>query len=634
MANKVVKTRIKNRYDLLSKWQEADVELLQGEIALVAVPTGTNYSNPVTGEDEPVVELLMKVGQKDSQGNPIAFDNLPWLSAKASDVYDWAKLQDPGSVTVKYKDGSTDKSTTLADLFKKVNTEAAALDTVEAAVANFINSVSKTGSGIVKSVAINGTNKHQLDVTCDTVGTDDIADDAITAAKIATGAVGSAEIATGAVGTDELASGAVTNAKVASGISGAKINYTDKETVAAALQRIDGALADVDTDVLSKISVTPATATADGVVQGITYNSSTGTFTASYDTVKTADIADAAVTTAKINDSAVTTAKINNSAVTDAKIASISASKVEVTPKQGETAAVYLPAKLQDLAQGISDLQGAISGGTHFRGELAAAPTNVRKVLKKGSSTDYLTAEPGDIVLYGEKEYICTAVDTGKASTDTGSATWKELGDLTRVGNVETLLSSITASSTATTNQFVTNIKRVTNNNKTTISVETARPTVADVLYKTEGTTKTSLETKLGELDSAIAGKMDIHTHNYSSNTHTHGNISNTGTLTASITDTAKAKNILLTDSNNKITSMEPATVRSLIGAGTSSLTLGTTADTAAKGDHGHEDLANIKANYVRFNEGTNKTDNEGTLEAVYNGTAYTIIFDCGGADA
>jgi hypothetical protein len=85
MATKTLITRIKNKVDTYSNWVDT-TGLLDGEIAIVRVPTNEVYVNPVTGKSEPVVELLMKVGDGEHD-----FNDLPWLSAKASDVYDWAK---------------------------------------------------------------------------------------------------------------------------------------------------------------------------------------------------------------------------------------------------------------------------------------------------------------------------------------------------------------------------------------------------------------------------------------------------------------------------------------------------------------------------------------------------------------
>ena len=89
MAIKTINTRIKNRIDSLTNWQADGVELLPGEIALVTVTTKQVDAN--TGNIINVPAILMKVGQADADGNKIPFADLPWLSAKAADVYDWAK---------------------------------------------------------------------------------------------------------------------------------------------------------------------------------------------------------------------------------------------------------------------------------------------------------------------------------------------------------------------------------------------------------------------------------------------------------------------------------------------------------------------------------------------------------------
>lgn len=98
---KVINTRIRNKIANYSEWiAESAGVLLDGEIALVRVPTGESYTNPVTGKEEPVVELLMKVGNGMS-----TFGELPWLSAKASDVYNWAKVENPENIPL--ADGKT-----------------------------------------------------------------------------------------------------------------------------------------------------------------------------------------------------------------------------------------------------------------------------------------------------------------------------------------------------------------------------------------------------------------------------------------------------------------------------------------------------------------------------------------------
>lgn len=94
MSNKFIKTRIKNRVDLLTKWSTTNPELLPGEIAVASVTT--QQIDPTTGNVVNVPAVLIKVGEDGKK-----FNELPWLSAKAADVYDWAKKSDIKDVKVK-----------------------------------------------------------------------------------------------------------------------------------------------------------------------------------------------------------------------------------------------------------------------------------------------------------------------------------------------------------------------------------------------------------------------------------------------------------------------------------------------------------------------------------------------------
>ena len=266
MATKTIVTRIKNKVADLSSWQNSTGKLLDGEIALVRVPTGDTYTNPITGAAEPVIELLMKVGDGNS-----SFGDLPWLSAKASDVYNWAKLADPSSITVSYNG----KSSTLANVLK------------------------------------------------------------------------------------------------------------DLQSAQADIAELEEDLGDVRT----LFSVDPATATANGVVQGVTYDSSTGKFTVSYGTVATADlgskvvtaakIADKTVTATQLADKTVTAAKIADSTITNDKISSVSSSKV-TTDSDGTT-----------LATKLSAMDATIAGkmDTHTHPYLPDSTTYAGSSTKGGAAT-------------------------------------------------------------------------------------------------------------------------------------------------------------------------------------------------------------------------------------------------------
>lgn len=84
MAN-TLNTRIKLKYDTLANWTtNKSVVLLEGEVGLCYVPaitTGTTTTAPT---------VLFKVGD-----GAKAWEELPWGSGLAADVYDWAKSATP-----------------------------------------------------------------------------------------------------------------------------------------------------------------------------------------------------------------------------------------------------------------------------------------------------------------------------------------------------------------------------------------------------------------------------------------------------------------------------------------------------------------------------------------------------------
>lgn len=82
-TEKQLNTRIQLKYDSLANWNaNGHVVLKKGEIGICAIPSG---SSAVNG-DSTRPQILFKVGDDSS-----TFANLPWASAKAADVYDWAK---------------------------------------------------------------------------------------------------------------------------------------------------------------------------------------------------------------------------------------------------------------------------------------------------------------------------------------------------------------------------------------------------------------------------------------------------------------------------------------------------------------------------------------------------------------
>lgn len=82
MANKTFKTRILLKYDSYTNWTTNNPVLKAGEVAIATIASGnTQQVNSVTAP-----QTLMKVGDGVS-----AYNSLPFVSALAADVYDWAK---------------------------------------------------------------------------------------------------------------------------------------------------------------------------------------------------------------------------------------------------------------------------------------------------------------------------------------------------------------------------------------------------------------------------------------------------------------------------------------------------------------------------------------------------------------
>lgn len=82
MATKTFNTRLQLKYDTLANWTEHNPKLLLGEIGVCSVP---NASETTVGQvAKPAI--LFKVGD-----GTTLFNDLPWASGLAADVYAWAK---------------------------------------------------------------------------------------------------------------------------------------------------------------------------------------------------------------------------------------------------------------------------------------------------------------------------------------------------------------------------------------------------------------------------------------------------------------------------------------------------------------------------------------------------------------
>jgi len=82
MAERTLNTRIKLRYASYAEWMSSTVKLLAGEVAVCYVEANNEHVKNTA----PTV--LFKVGDGEH-----VFSELQWASARAADVYDWAKAE-------------------------------------------------------------------------------------------------------------------------------------------------------------------------------------------------------------------------------------------------------------------------------------------------------------------------------------------------------------------------------------------------------------------------------------------------------------------------------------------------------------------------------------------------------------
>lgn len=118
MAVKELLTRIALKYDTYENWMDAEkggkLVLLKGEIGICEVPTSATGADKATNAPT----ILFKVGDGEK-----TFSQLNWVSAKAADVYEWAKAE---TVVL---DGEVLKFKTGDDVKHSVDLSSFALDT-------------------------------------------------------------------------------------------------------------------------------------------------------------------------------------------------------------------------------------------------------------------------------------------------------------------------------------------------------------------------------------------------------------------------------------------------------------------------------------------------------------------------
>jgi hypothetical protein len=618
MADKIVKTRIKNRFASLNDWSTANQALLAGEIAVVSVTTTTTDDN---GNIVQVPAYLIKVGGATypaghaKAGQLMTFNDLPWLSATAADVYDWAKGANAEDV----------------DIAIKVGAEA--------------TNTSKTLGTWIKN--LQDTNDSQASALSQLTGKVDVAK-VSTAIKSAIDALGSTSSGEGTIvkavtqtnGNVAVTMGKLTAAEIPD-LAASKIT-AGNTTLDKMLENINSKLASVNTDVLGDLNVADNEAEADDTDEetGVSFVSqvtqSGGKIAVKKRAIKLADlptitetkIGDDAVTTNKIKDGAVTADKIGAKAVTNEKIESVSTDKVTIG---SNTTGNSLTVKLSAMTSDISGLKNAVAGGVHFIGISSTAISNGSTTSSNLTIDDKLYTDPikkGDVVIYGDKEYIW-------------SDKWVELGDQGRIATLETKVNNLDY----TDPDYVAGkvVTKVTQNDGQ-IAVEHDTLTSAQVKHGTNSTVSAAIGDAAGKI-SALEGKVDVEKVSTAiSNALDALDFSDPSVPTTGDDTTATEFIDSISQENGQIT----ATKKSLPEASTTdagivklnsttSSTSTTEAATASavksaydKAEGADQKAAAVQGNYIRCEQTGNTTS--GHLLAVEGNTTYTIIFDCGGA--
>lgn len=573
MATQKITTRIKNKIDSLESWVASNPILLNGEIAIIKVATGSTFVNSVTGQTETVYELLMKIGN-----GTAPFDQLPWLSSKASDVFDWGKLEDPEDIPITILVGSTETNSTLGAWLKSINdkasTNASNISSVSAKV-----DVAKVSTAI--STAINA-----LDSTVSGSG------NFVKAVTQTNGVVTVTKGNIAASDIPELAASKIVVTPASTGVE--KVTLDDKIT------DIDAAIADLEgrqvghTDAQINSLITTKINALD-----VDEPSASGTSTSF-------------IATAKQTDGKIVVTK-KNLPTASTSVAGIT--KLGVTGGAATFDAVNaLSTTVGTNTTDIAALKSAVTGGVHFIG---ISTTEVKDGGTETPTIDGAAKTPtkGDVVIYNTKEYIWTG------------SLWKELGDQGRLATLETKVNNLDYTDpNYAAGKVVTKVTQT--DGKITVSHE--KLSSADVDHD-----DTTVDAALDDHNSRIVaaeGKLDGVTKVTTSITNAINALdvsepTASGTSTSFIA-TAKQTNgkIVVTKKNLPTASTSAAGITQLGVAGGAASHDTFLGIANAVNSYLAPSVARLKIDYVRFNTADQK---------LYVGTtgADEIIFDCGGAD-
>jgi hypothetical protein len=397
MAIKTISTRIKNRLDTYSSWTAEDVELLPGEIAFVKITTQKVDESTREVISEPA--LLMKVGDLGSDNNPKAFNDLPWLSAKAADVYAWAKMEDASQIPVTVSTGSGDtvvtSNDTLGNWLKSIKV---AKDTAESASAEIseltrsfgqaLEALTQTETGEGSFVTAVVQNNGKVTVTKGNIQETDIPD--LAPSKIVI------EAANGAQEKRTLVTKLAAIDAAISELTNKQSGHTDDQInnlITNKINALDASDPSVpNTGTTTSLSFIDSISQKDGIISATKKNILLG--------------------------AAGGAAKHDDYALLKTEHDTVKAAVAENTATLGS-------------------LKATLAGGVRFLGVITQPNLSINDnlIIASVRLTDdsWVVATSGDVVIQGSKEYLWIGDK------------WEELGDLTRIGQLEGTVGELNA---------------------------------------------------------------------------------------------------------------------------------------------------------------------------------------------
>lgn len=598
MAITELQTRIALKYDSYTNWTSASgksLVLLKGEVGICEAPSENNTAPTI----------LFKVGDGIK-----TFEQLSWVSAKAADVYSWAKVPTAEEISLTINVGTEtapiELNTTLANWLRDYYTNLNETDTeiqnlkekvnvpttVSEAILNEIENLNSTTTGNGKFV----TNINQAN--------------------------GKVSIVKG-----NITKGDITSDVLPENIPSAKILVENSESTTNLETWIDSTNNNIE-QIQSEL---PNFKNADQV-----------------NSLIESKLSDLELEDNSISISGNTTTFINKASQINGKVSFTKASiptgnattcgivklgtqggaatheSVENLTNQVNSTTADLDSRINKSESDISDLKTAIAGGVHFRGEVTY-PENLLDSLNTQTvliGNSYYEAIDGDVVIQNSKEFIWV--------TDS----WKELGDLSRVGTLESKLDSLDYTDTgAVESTFVTKVTQTNGQ----IAVTHKRPDSDDITHSNSTVKDTldsqdnrliALEDKLinvdtveSKIESSIASALDALEYDASA---------------APLTGKSTTFLVNAYQSNGKVSFVKAQIPTAQIS------TAGITTLGAPSGAAKFETVETVKStvnntitpklsaieqNYIRYNDADQKLYIGNTTE-----NEITIIFDCGTA--